>query len=222
MKVLVSRGADLATVVRAFSYLLPSIFSVTIPMAFLLGVLLAFGRMASDSEIVALRASGLSPLSLLRPVVALSLVTASLTFYVYAVLGPAANQAYREIIFALIVSRARNDVQPRVFNDDLIPGGTMVLYVSDIAAETGQWKDVFIHDTRNPQQPKVILARGGQLTIDRARQARRARPPGRRRPTPSRSRSRARSGPTTSRPATSRSPTRSSFPSCRWPRGTAS
>jgi LPS export ABC transporter permease LptG/LPS export ABC transporter permease LptF len=169
MKVLVSRGADLPTVVRAFSYLLPSIFSVTIPMAFLLGVLLAFGRMASDSEIVALRASGLSPLSLLRPVVALSLVTASLTFYVYAVLGPAANQAYREIIFTLIVSRARNDVQPRVFNDDLIPGGTMVLYVSDIAAETGQWKDVFIHDTRNPQQPKVILARGGQLTIDRER-----------------------------------------------------
>ena len=168
MKVLVSRGADLATVVRAFAYLLPSIFSVTIPMAFLLGVLLAFGRMASDSEIVALRASGLSPLSLLRPVVALSVITASLTFYVYAVLGPAANQAYREIIFALIVSRARNDVQPRVFNDDLIPGGTMVLYVADIAAETGQWKDVFIHDTRNPQQPKVILARAGQLTIDKA------------------------------------------------------
>ena len=169
MKVLVSRGADLATVFRAFAYLLPSIFSVTIPMAFLLGVLLAFGRMASDSEIVALRASGVSPLSLLRPVVSLSLVTAFLTFYVYAVLGPAANQAYREIIFALIVSRARNDVQPRVFNDDLIPGGTMVLYVSDIAAETGQWKDVFIHDTRNPQQPKVILARGGQLTIDKER-----------------------------------------------------
>jgi lipopolysaccharide export system permease protein len=169
MKVLVSRGADLATVLRAFAYLLPSIFSVTIPMAFLLGVLLAFGRLASDSEIVALRASGVSPLSLLRPVVSLSLVTAFLTFYVYAVLGPAANQAYREIIFALIVSRARNDVQPRVFNDDLIPGGTMVLYVSDIAAETGQWKDVFIHDTRNPQQPKVILARSGQLTIDKER-----------------------------------------------------
>jgi len=169
MKVLVSRGADLGTVVRAFAYLLPSIFSVTLPMAFLLGVLLAFGRLASDSEIVALRASGVSPLSLLRPVVSLSLLTACLTFYVYAVLGPAANQAYREIIFALIVSRARNDVQPRVFNDDLIPGGTMVLYVSDVAAETGQWKDVFIHDTRNPQQPKLILARTGQLTIDKAR-----------------------------------------------------
>ena len=42
-------------------------------MAFLMGVLLAFGRLASDSEIVALRASGISPARLLRPVVALSL-----------------------------------------------------------------------------------------------------------------------------------------------------
>jgi len=61
MKILVSKGADFGTVVRAFVYLLPSIFSVTVPMAFLLGVLLAFGRLASDSEIVALRASGVSP-----------------------------------------------------------------------------------------------------------------------------------------------------------------
>ena len=84
-------GADLATVVRAFTYLLPSIFSVTIPMAFLMGVLLAFGRLAADSEIVALRASGISPARLLRPVVALSAVTGLLTFYIVAVALPVAR-----------------------------------------------------------------------------------------------------------------------------------
>ena len=169
MKVLVSRGADLGTVVRAFAFLLPSIFSVTIPMAFLMGVLLAFGRLASDSEIVALRASGISPARLLRPVVALSLITGLLTFYIVAVALPAANQAYREIIFSLIVSKARTGVTPRVFNDDLLPGGNMVLYVSDIPAETGEWQDVFIYDTKNPQQPRAILARGGRMDIDRER-----------------------------------------------------
>ena len=169
MKVLVSRGADLATVARAFAFLLPSIFSVTIPMAFLMGVLLAFGRLASDSEIVALRASGISPARLLRPVVALSLATGLLTFYIVAVALPAANQAYREIIFALIVSKARTGVSPRVFNDDLIPGGNMVLYVSDIPADTGEWRDIFIYDTKNPQQPRAILARGGRMDIDRER-----------------------------------------------------
>src|SRR5437773_10257370 len=114
MRILVSRGAELVTVVRAFVYLLPSIFSVTIPMAFLLGVLLAFGRLASDSEIVALRASGVSPGRLLRPVLALSVVATLVTFYVFGVLGPAANQAYREILFSLIVSRARTEMKPRV------------------------------------------------------------------------------------------------------------
>ena len=91
--VLVNRSADPATVLRAFVNLLPSMLAVTIPMAFLLGVLLAFGRMASDSEIVALRAVGVSPLRLLAPVVLMATVTGGLTFYVHAVALPAANQA---------------------------------------------------------------------------------------------------------------------------------
>ncbi|HEX6740025.1 MAG TPA: LptF/LptG family permease [Vicinamibacteria bacterium] len=165
MKILVSKGADLGTVVRAFVYLLPSIFSVTIPMAFLLGVLLAFGRLASDSEIVALRASGVSPARLLRPVLALSAVASLVTLYVVAVALPAANQAYRELVFSLVISKARTGVTPRVFNDDLMPG--MVLYVSDIPAETGEWRDVFLYDERSPQKPSVILARRGRLDIDR-------------------------------------------------------
>jgi LPS export ABC transporter permease LptF/LPS export ABC transporter permease LptG len=166
MKILVSRGADLQTVVRAFLYLLPSIFSVTIPMAFLLGVLLAFGRMASDSEIVALRASGVSPLRLLRPVGALSALAMALTFYVVAHALPAANQAYRELIFSLVVSKAKTGMQPRVFNDDLIPG--IVIYVSDIEPQSGDWRNVFMHDNRAPQKPKVVVAHSGRLDIDRA------------------------------------------------------
>jgi LPS export ABC transporter permease LptG/LPS export ABC transporter permease LptF len=168
MKIFVSRGADLPTIARAFAYLLPSIFSVTIPMAFLMGVLLAFGRLASDSEIVAIRASGISPARLLRPIFALGTLAGIVTFYVVAVALPAANQAYREIVFALVVSKARTGVVARVFNDDLIPNGAVMIYVSDIPADTGQWKDVFIHDLRSPQEPNVILARAGRLVIDEA------------------------------------------------------
>jgi LPS export ABC transporter permease LptG/LPS export ABC transporter permease LptF len=166
MRILVAKGADFGTVVRAFVYLLPSIFSVTVPMAFLLGVLLAFGRMASDSEIVALRASGVSPERLLRPVLLLSAVACAITFYVVAVALPAANQAYRELVFSLVVSKARTGMAPRVFNDDLIPG--IVIYVSDMpAAQNGQWKDVFMYDDRDKRRPSVILARQGRLDVDK-------------------------------------------------------
>jgi LPS export ABC transporter permease LptF/LPS export ABC transporter permease LptG len=167
MRILVSRGADFGTVARAFLYLLPSIFSVTIPMAFLLGVLLAFGRLASDSELVALRASGVSPARLLRPVLALSVAAALATFYVVGIALPAANQAYRELIFKLVISKARTEMTARVFNDDLVPG--MVFFISDIPARSGEWKDVFIHDARTPAKPRVILARTGRLRIDEQR-----------------------------------------------------
>ncbi len=167
MKILASRGADLLTVLRALVYILPSIYSVTIPMAFLLGVLIAFGRMASDSEIVALRAGGVSPARVLRPVMGLGLLASLVTFYVVAVALPAANQAYRELVFSLLVSRARTEMSARVFNDDLLPG--MVVFVSDRPGGGDDWKDVFLYDESDPRAPALALARRGRLDIDRER-----------------------------------------------------
>ncbi len=169
LAVLVARSADLTTIVRVFLNLLPSILAVTMPMAFLLGVLLAFGRLASDSEIVALRAVGVSPLRLLAPVMMLAAAMTALTFYINAVALPRANQAHRELVFSLVVSKARTDVKPRTFNLDLLPG-QMILYVQDIEPDTGVWKNLLIQDTRDLREPKLILARTGQLVVDRERQ----------------------------------------------------
>jgi LPS export ABC transporter permease LptF/LPS export ABC transporter permease LptG len=166
LAILVARSADLYTIVRVFVNLLPSIFAVTIPMAFLLGVLLAFGRLASESEIVACRAVGVSPLRLLKPVMFLAAAAGVVTLYINAIALPAANQAHRELVFSLVVSKARTVVQPRNFTDDLLPG-RMMLYVSDVASDTQEWKDLFIHDTRTRGERSLILARDGHLLIDR-------------------------------------------------------
>jgi len=169
LAILVSRGADLYTILRVFLNLLPSIFAVTIPMAFLLGVLLAFGRLASDSEIVALRAVGVSPMRLLGPVMFLAGTSGLVTFYINAVALPAANQAHRELVYSLVVSKARTLVKPRTFTGDLLPG-RMMLYVSDIASDTGVWKDLLILDTRRPGEQSLLLAREGRLKINREQQ----------------------------------------------------
>jgi LPS export ABC transporter permease LptG/LPS export ABC transporter permease LptF len=165
MGILVSRGADLATIFRIFLNLVPSVLAMTVPMSFLLGVLLAFGRMAADSEVVALRASGLSVGRLLRPVVLLSLLATGLTYYITAFALPHANQRYREEFFALVVSKARSGIQPGVFTDDLLPPG-MMLYVSDIPAGSGRWHDVFLYDTPTSETPRVILAEEGEPVFD--------------------------------------------------------
>ena len=88
------------------------------------------------------------------------------TFYVMAVALPRANQSYRTIMFSLVVNKARTAIKPRVFTDDLLPGGQLLMYVTDIPAATGVWQDVFIHDVQKPREPAVILARSGRLVID--------------------------------------------------------
>jgi LPS export ABC transporter permease LptF/LPS export ABC transporter permease LptG len=169
LAVLVARSADLPTILRVFLYLLPSLLALTIPMAFLLGVLLAFGRLASDSELVALRAVGVSPLRLLLPVTVLAALAGLVTLYITAVALPAANQAHRELVFSLVVSKARTVVRPRTFTDDLLPG-RMMLYISDIAPDTGEWKNLLIQDTRRVGEQDLILARTGRLHVDKEAQ----------------------------------------------------
>ena len=169
LAVLVARSADFTTILRVFANLLPSILAITIPMAFLLGVLLAFGRLASDSEIIALRAVGVSPLRLLSPVLILASVMTAITFYINAVALPAANQAHREIVFSLVVSKARTDVKPRTFSEKVLPD-RMMLYVQDIEPGSGRWKNLLIQDTRDIAESKLILARTGELVVDRERQ----------------------------------------------------
>jgi LPS export ABC transporter permease LptG/LPS export ABC transporter permease LptF len=167
---LVSRAASLGTVLRMFVLLLPHILALTIPMAFLLGVLLAFGRMATESEIVAFRAGGVSPFRLVRPVLLLSLVAAAPTFYITADAYPRANQAFRELAYSVVAGKARTDLRPRVFVDDLLgSGGEFILYASDIVSATGEWKDLLLRDLRDEREPKLILARRGRLVIDRRR-----------------------------------------------------
>jgi hypothetical protein len=57
-------------------------------------------------------------------------------------------------------------VRPRTFNSDLLPG-RMMLFVQDIEPESGRWKNLLIHDLREPRQPKLILAKSGELIVDR-------------------------------------------------------
>ena len=67
VEMVVNRGVPFLQILRLFSYILPAFLEVTVPMALLLAILVAFGRLSSDSEIIALRASGVSFYRLIVP-----------------------------------------------------------------------------------------------------------------------------------------------------------
>lgn len=75
-----SQGVPVGIVLQLTVYFLPGIVSKTFPMAMLLGTLLAFGRLSGESEIVALRAGGVSILRIMAPVAAAGVLVSLLTY----------------------------------------------------------------------------------------------------------------------------------------------
>lgn len=162
---LVAKGVPAPIIFRLMATLLPSALGLAIPMALLLGLLVAFGRLSSDREWVAMQACGLSLVRLLRPVMLVAAVATGATLYILLSALPQANQAFREIMFRILSERAEGEVKPRVFFD-AFPGAT--LYVRDLPPGGG-WKDVLLA-TGDPGTPQTIhVARSGRVVIDRVR-----------------------------------------------------
>lgn len=163
VELVVNKGVPLGEILQLFAYLLPAFLVITIPLAFLLGVLLGFGRLSADNEVVALRASGIPIYGMLRPVLVLAvlftIVTAWLTLYG----EPAGQTAFRDQVFEIASSRANVGILPRVFNDEF---EGLVLYAGDIDERQGEMRGVFISDERIGATPAVILASQGQVISD--------------------------------------------------------
>jgi lipopolysaccharide export system permease protein len=91
VELVVNRGVPLAQMVRIFSYILPAFLEVTVPMALLLAILVAFGRLSSDSEVIAMRAAGISLYRLLVPVAIFAGMVALLTGWLSVTARPWGN-----------------------------------------------------------------------------------------------------------------------------------
>jgi LPS export ABC transporter permease LptG/LPS export ABC transporter permease LptF len=160
---LIQKNVAWPTILRAVWTLVPATVGLTIPMALLVAILMAFGRLSGDREIVVFMACGVSPSRLLKPVFSLGVVAAAATLWIMIEAIPNANQTYREIIARVVADRAEGQVQARVFFEDF---PNTVLYVREVP-QTGGWKNVLAVDTRNAAQPIVSVARSGRMVVDR-------------------------------------------------------
>jgi lipopolysaccharide export system permease protein len=160
VEMVVNRGVPLLQVLKLFSFILPGFLEVTVPMALLLAVLVAFGRLSSDSEIIAMRASGIGLYRLLRPIAGFAILVCFVTLGLSVYARPWGNSLLRTGIYEMVKARASAGIKPRVFNDEF---SGLVIYVDQIAPPGNHLYGILISDTRDPRMPNTVYAQSGSV-----------------------------------------------------------
>lgn len=168
IELVVNRGLPTTKILELLTYLLPPFLEVTLPMAMLLAILVAFGRLSADTEIVALRSSGVSLYQLLPPVATFVLLVALLTLALSTEGRPWGNRSLRHALWDIARNHAAAGLKPQVFNDEF-PG--LVIYAEQIDARQNRLTHVLIADDRDPRQRNTVFAREGWMVADPAAQA---------------------------------------------------
>ncbi len=165
LELVVRNSAPLPSVAEVFLFTLPVTLTYTIPMGVLVGILIGLGRLAADSEITAMRASGVGVWRFTRMLSLFVAVAWGLALVNSLWLAPACQSAMARLQDRLKTSQASFEVQPRVFYEGFPKA---VLYVQDVvsAQRTAIWKGVFLADLSNPIAPRITLARQGLLVSE--------------------------------------------------------
>jgi LPS export ABC transporter permease LptG/LPS export ABC transporter permease LptF len=157
LEMIVRNSASLGSVLTIVLMTLPDMFTVTIPMAVLVGILLGLSRLAADSEITAMRASGIGVWSFVRVVGMIAVAGWALSLWNSMYLAPKSAAAMIHLENSLANAQASYEVQPRVFYEDF---KNYVLYVQDVRAGAGaaNWRGIFLADVTDPRAPKITTA----------------------------------------------------------------
>jgi LPS export ABC transporter permease LptG/LPS export ABC transporter permease LptF len=157
LELVVRNSASFTDVVKIFLYMLPNVLTVTIPIAVLVGILLGLSRLASDSEVTAMRACGVGVFAFVRIVAIMAAAGWLLGLFNTMVVAPKATTALLQLEDSLKSSQASFEVQPRVFYEDF---RNYVLYVQDVRAGSSAslWHRVFLADLTQPASPLITTA----------------------------------------------------------------
>lgn len=143
-------------------YMTLNTLSMVLPMSMLFSVLITYGRMSQDSEIVAFKALGLGLRHLLMPALIVSLVVtfiaAQLTFYV----APWGSRKSEDLAHEMRQFQPMSAIREGVFSEGFF---NLVVYANKVDPESGSLSKVFIFDERSGA-PVTIVAPEGKLVTE--------------------------------------------------------
>jgi lipopolysaccharide export system permease protein len=163
----VNKGVSPVVLLHLIGYKLPYFFVFTFPMSTLMATLITFLRLSQDLEITALKASGVSLVQLLPPVLVVSIFAYLVTTFMAVFLMPEGNRAFKGLVHDLTNQKAYVGIVPQIFIDEF---EGLVLYVNSVDTSGRRLEKIFISDERDPDLSHAIIAKDGIVMANADRQ----------------------------------------------------
>jgi len=163
MDLMVNKGIRALDIGHLIVLIMPNFMLFTIPVALLVAILIAMGRLSADNEITVLKASGVSLIQLYYPVAVASLLAFVAAMVIGYFLVPQSNFATKRLLFELASQNASIGIKEKVFNADF---KGLLLYADKIPADGEYMEGVLILDNRIMGKTNTILAKKAFLVAD--------------------------------------------------------
>jgi len=156
-------GVDLKTIAEIIGYICISLLPALFPMSLLFAIILTYGRLSADSEIVAMKASGMHMGMILAPALVLAMLVGILSAQTSFEIAPWGNRQFEVLFTRLGNTKAAATIKEGTFSEGFFD---LVVYANKVDSNRGLLQNVFIYDEREPSAPLTIIAKRGAIVPD--------------------------------------------------------
>ncbi len=159
----INHGARLTQVLMLIFYLLPDIILFALPATTLMAVFVAFLRLSSSNEILAMKSSGISLFQMLPTVLLVSLISALIAAFLGIAGSPWGNRSLKDLGFEIAQSGDNLGIKERIFSQ---PTENLTFYVNSPSKTNNLLKNVFVVDKTDPTVTLTIVAKEARILRD--------------------------------------------------------
>lgn len=158
----IRKGVSILDAAKVFALFIPYVLGFTLPLAFLLGVLLTMGRLISDNEITAINVAGISLFKILNIFLILGIMFALFLFVLNDKVIPGVQYKYRSQVKGVYSKNITALIEPGLFLENF---QNYVLYVGD--KEGNRLKNIFIYEVGEKEgASRVTFAKRGEFIVE--------------------------------------------------------
>ena len=157
-ELVIAKGVNPVDLLRLLLYLTPYILTFAVPMACLIAMVLAFGRLSTDYELIAMRASGVAPFRLVVPVLVVGLVLSVVMLVVNDRIAPKSHLAFRRQLKSIAVKQPTAYLEAGTFIKDFVP---YVIFVYQVDGK--KLNNVRIYEPQPNGPTRTIIADRGEF-----------------------------------------------------------